>query len=232
MAGIDSLIRPQAPAYPLYGIETRSLSWPVVLIASLLFGSNSIGFACTVGLLTYNGILYFAYFLPIIRYEFRRGLETYKARSILRSDLSHFTVTWRSIQLLAKIMDMEIFFVILYVRYAITSATIIATVTLIYQWNITGMFTLLVMFGIIFTGTIAFPTFLSIIGVHFKCTQDTIISWKKKNWSTISEWRFMEKFKKSCSPFSFGDGNGHFITPISVPRYLHSLGDNCDDNLC
>ncbi len=227
IAGIHSFVRPQEPTYLLFGIRRVFMSWPLILVASGWFTNYVFGCACVFYLFCLHWILYFVYFMPIIRYELRKGLPTYKTRLALRLDPYLLVTTWKSIEIMMKSVNIEIGFILAYLEVLFELSTIIAIVSLVYQWELYGIFIRAVMCIFIFVGTVVWPIALTLAGIHYKWTKDTLNSWKPKYWWKRSEQEYMEKIKKSCAPFSLGNGGGYFITPLSTPNYLIKLGINC-----
>ncbi len=227
VAGIDCFLRPQEPTYLLFSTQQHLMSWPLILVASGWFTNYAFGCACVFDLIIYHGLLYIVYYMPFIRYEMRCGLPSYKTHSCLRSNPNNLVVTWKSIELLLKIMNVDVAFIHIFIQYALEAAAIISIVTLTFQWSACGFFSRAVMGVCMFVGIAVWPFFLTLAGIHYKCTQDTIRSWKRQHWQRHSDQKYIEKVKRSCSPFSFGNGGRIFITPMSVPHYWHSFGNNC-----
>lgn len=96
--GLDCLTRPQAPAYPLYGVDKRFLFWPIRFLASTITAYVAMGCAGVLGFAAYNSVLFSYFTFNVVRNEMRMGRLTYKSSKFLRISPFHFARTWRSMQ--------------------------------------------------------------------------------------------------------------------------------------
>lgn len=223
---IDSCIRPFAAPYLLFNIDPHFVTWPWYIITCGWYGSFGIGFTSVLGLLAYTGILYFAYSLPIIRQELRTGQKTYKTSDFLRKDPHHLIITWRTMQYITRLINIELGFCLLYIQGTIKSMLLVCAVTLVYQWNSSGILIRgLMMFGGIF-GALIWCVVLTLAGFQYSWSKETIESWKREYWLRKEDWRYIERFKMSCRPLSVGDGKRYHIQPVTMLRFLNGLSKN------
>lgn len=223
---IHSYLRPTASPYVLFRVEKRLITWPIYLIGASWQAFFAVGFGSAIGMLGYNGVVFFGYILPIIRNETRMGLLKYKTCSSLRENPFNLVTTWRSIEILVKALNLAMGFSLLYLQVFMIEAILFVAVTLVYQWSISDN---LIKALMIFAGIVCFfgwAIFLSLAGFQYKWSKETIRSWKSQHWRSRKDFEYMKRVVLSCTPFSLGDGKRYFIQPISTLRFFRSVSRN------
>lgn len=223
---LDSYIRPTAAPYVLFRIERRLITWPIYLIGATWQAFFAIGLGSVFGFIAYNGILFFGFFLPLVKNETRLGRKNYKTSSNLRSNPVNLVTTWRSFEILIKYLNLALGFALLYCQMCIVAAILIAMTILVYQWHIS---ILLMRIFMIFVGCFCFLSwtlFLSLAGMQYKWSEETIMSWKANHWNNKKDLAYIRRVILCCTPFSIGDGKRYFIRPISVLKFFSSVSRN------
>lgn len=226
MAALDCAIRPFAAPYVLFNIDPHFVTWPCYIFASVWYGSFAIGFSSTVGIFSYFGVAYFAYILPIIGNETRMGQKSYKTSGFLRKDPLHLVVVWKSIQYLVKVMNIEAAFSLFYIESGIIAVSLVAAVTLVYQWNTLSLVVRLMMSFIGGFSVLIWCIVLKLAGLQYKWSEKTIDTWRVEYFPRKRDWKYMQRVKKASKPFSLGDGERYNIQPMTVLEFLSSLSRN------
>lgn len=224
LTGIDCFIHPRAPPYILFGIDERLLSWPLYLIVCTSFTFMTTGITSVFGFIGYNLILYFAFTLPIIKNEMRFNKHSYKTSYLLRSSLKTFVVTWRSIEILGTIINTELCYnLLMYFQGGTIAAIVFCIVTFTFHWNTIGTIVKLMMLSFGVAACIGFPATLHLAGLQHDWSEQTIRSWKRENFLAKKDWLYIKKFKRSCRPFSIGDGRRYIVRLKSVLMFFKSI---------
>ncbi len=104
-------------------------------------------------------------------------------------------------------MNLEGAFSILYILCGVIMAFLVAAVTLVYQWS-TLKISVRVMMGLVEGfGVMFWCVILKLAGIQYKWSEKTIDSWRMEHFPRRIAWKYMERFKLACKPFSLGDGN-------------------------
>ncbi len=223
---LDSYVRPTAAPYVLFSIEPRLITWPIYLIGATWQAFFAVGVGSVIGFIGYSGILFMGLLLPLIKKELRPGLKSYKTCASLRSDPFNLVTTWRSIEILIKYINLAVGFALLYCQFCMTTIILFSVVTSVYQWNISG---LLIKSFMVFAGCfcfIAWTIFLSLAGIQYKWSEDTIKSWNYNHWHNKKDFAYMQRIILCCTPFSIGDGHRFFVRPITVLKFFNSVSRN------
>lgn len=233
LIGLDSFMRPTAATYPLYGVDERFLFWPIRLLASGGFTFVAVGFTGIIGFITHNVFLFSFHYLSIIKYEMRMGRPSYKTDSHLRKDVVQFVITWRTMEILLCMVNSEMMYnALIFLQAFFTSFIIFGVVTLTYQseelGNIVTAFTAFSTMAVLW----GWSFFLVLSGLWHQISTMTIRSWKRQYWPINKEWKYISKFKRSCKPFSVGDGRRYVIRPITVLIFLRKVSQNTSRALC
>ncbi len=225
--GIDTIIRPQFPAYFLFGIDERHLSWPLYIINTLLFTSLTVGFGGEVAFIAYNGALYLIYVLPIIKNEMSLGRKSYKTCSSLRSNPEKLVNLWRSLQILVSEANSVLFSgVFLFSQGLFTGIAITSIVTMRYKWSGLELLVKVIMISFVVVFSFGWASILALTGFQYKWSIKTVQSWKRHVWSKRTDRLYVFKICKSCRPLSFGDGKMYVIKQSTVLAFLRSLSKN------
>jgi len=233
LVGLDCLVRPQTPAYPLYGVDKRFLFWPIRILASVFIAYIATGCAGVLGFAAYNAILFSNFTFNVVRNEMRLGRASYKSSKFLRVEPLHFVKIWRSLQILLTLINSEVMYnALIFMQGLITSFVLFAIITLAYE-STNSEATVQVFMA--FTSTVAvcgWSLFLVIAGFQYQISKETMRSWKRENWLFKYEWLYIAKFKKSCKPFWIGDGRRYIIKPITVLIFLRKISRNTFRAMC
>lgn len=226
LAAIDCLLRPYRSTYLLFNISPRLVSWPLYFIACGWYGSFAIAFTSVLGMIGSTAVFMFFYTMQILGRELRMGLKTYKTDAILRKNPQNLITVWRSIEVLTKLLNVEVCYALLYMQTCVVGISLFTTVTLVYQWSQTDLFLRLIL---MFCGTMApvgWCIFLILAGLQYKWGLETLSTWKPDYWQKPIDLKYMKRQRWATRPFSLGDGKRYFIRPISILTFLRSLSRN------
>lgn len=230
--GVDSLLRPQAPAYLLYGVDKQFLFWPVRLLATAIVAYVAIGCMGVIGFFLYNSVLFSNFTFNVVRNELRMGRSSYKSSKFLRLEPLHFVTSWRSMQILVTMVNTEVMYnTIILLQGLITSFILFAMVTLTYQSTNSEISVKLFMAFASIVVVCGWSLFLVLAGFQYSMSNGTIRSWKREYWFLKQDWLYIAKFKKSCKPFWIGDGR-YVIKPITFLIFLRKISRNTFRALC
>ncbi len=230
LAALNGLIQPYAPIHLLFSVDPRHVNWLVYLVTNVWFGSFAISSFMCFGLLAFATIIYFSCTLPIVRWEARMGLreDKYKTSNKLRDDPFNLVTTWRALEILVKMMNMEFAFCVMYIQGIIIAAFLITAVTLVYYWETSSWLILFMMSFSAMVYVSAWSLVLTLAGIQYKWSEETIESWKRAGnyWRNGIDRKYMERVTRASLPFSLGDGKRFFIMPITVLRFMESVCRN------
>lgn len=116
LSSIDCLLRHNLPPYLLFGVESRLISWPIRVMAWSLHFYLAVSFGALFGFVASNAILCFAYFTPIIKNEMKMGRKLYKTVPEIRHNPATLITTWKTMEALEKMANLEIFCVLIYIQ--------------------------------------------------------------------------------------------------------------------
>lgn len=223
---LDFFIHPQAAPYPSFNIDDYYLSWPMYLVAGFWYCKTIVGVFTTVGFVLYSLLTYFLCNLPIIRNEMRlgRSSSSYKTCVDLRVDLKNLVTTWRALEINVILLNTEFTEgMFLYIQGSFTSCIVFCIVTLTYEWDTCGRVLQILLIVGASTVYFGFSSLLLLAGLEYKWSGQTIRSWKRQYFFGKKDWLYVKKFKRSCRPFSIGDGRRYVIRPQTVLRFLISV---------
>ncbi len=223
LIGLDSFVHPRSPAYTLFELDERFLSWPVYLIANLWLATLTTGIASIFGFLLYILIIYFAEILPIIKNEMRPGKPFYKTSNLLRCDPLTLVTTWRSMEYIVILINAELTYdLLMCIQDGFTTCIVFAVVTLKYHGETSGIIIKFMMIVVTVSCCFGYTAFLHLSSLQYKWSEQTIRSWKREHFFAKKDWLYIKKFKMSCRPFSIGDGRRFLIRPKTVLIFLRS----------
>lgn len=225
MVAAHCYLKPMAPTYLLFNTDKRHVSTFIYLLASSWFAWFAISVTAILGAIPFFGILYFAYFLPIINKELRFNQKSYKTSDILRKP-NHLVLTWRTLEIFIKYVNVEMAFTFVYLQIVFVQIILFSVVTLTYQWDLVRWNTIAFLTGTSLFALFGWSLFLVVAGFQYRCSQDTIDSWRLESWTNKADRLYMERFKWSCRAFSFGDGKRYFIRPVTALKYMNSVSRN------
>lgn len=226
LAAIDCFWHPYRSTYLLFNINPQLVSWLTYFVACGWYGSFAISFASALGMIACGALFMFYYTLQIIRRELRMGLKAYKTNAILRTDPQNLVIVWRSIEVLTKVLNVEVCFALLYMQACIIGVSLFATVTLVYRWSRIDPFLRIFMMFCATMGPMAWCIFLILAGLEYKWGMDTLATWSPQYWARRVDSKYIMRQRWATKPFSLGDGKRYCIRPITVLTFLRSLSRN------
>lgn len=226
MAFIDCLFRPYEPTYLLFGINPGIVTWVPYLIACCWYGLFTVGLTSAFGMVLSLGLVYFAHALPLLRNDLRMGQVTYRITSALRDHTLALINTWRAMEIFINIINVEVLFCLRYIDGCLKTGVVICLLTTAFHGDSVGLGTkVLLISGSIMT-VIIWIVMFTLGGVHNRWSQETLESWKQVYWPNKREWKFNERTKHSCKPFTFGNVHQYYMTPMTLAVFLDSISAN------
>lgn len=223
LIGLDFFLHPQAPPYPLFEVDPRFLSWPVLLISGIWFSSIATGLTATFGFVVYGLAVYFAGILVIIKNEVRLGKQHYKSSNILRIHPFTLMTTWRSIEIIVIMINNELTYnFLIYIQGGLTTCIVFSMVTLTFHWKSSGTIVRLMMITFGLASMLGYSAVLQLAGLKYKWSEQTIRSWKRQ-YFLGKDWLYVKKFKLSCRPLCIGDGRRYVVRPKTILLFFRSV---------
>lgn len=156
----------------------------------------------------------------------KNGSKNYKTSGFLRKDPYHLAVTWRTLQYLVKVPNLEGAFILLYAQVAIVGIFLVAAVSLVFEWDNASVVVRLLLGFMAGFSVLFWCIILTLGGLQYKWSEETINSWRIECWKRKQVWKYMERFKLAVRPFSLGDGKRYYIQPLTVLKFLKSVSRN------
>lgn len=224
MVGIHCYLHPYNPPYLLFNVDKNLVSWPVYLVACTWFSWYAFGVTGVLAGLPFSGVIYFGFMIPIVKNDLKLGLKYYKTDDKLRES-DHLINNWRSIEIFVKYVNFEFGVCFIYLQILFVNIILFCNVTLIFQWDDLRWNTKVLLTSICLFACFGWSIFLMLAGLQYSCSQETISSWKLEYWG-VRDRSYMARVKRSCRPFSLGDGKKYSIRPVTVLKYLRSASQN------
>ncbi|CAL8085317.1 unnamed protein product [Orchesella dallaii] len=216
---------PSAPPYPAYRVPAYALSLPFYLISCTWFATSGLNYIGVTVVVICGSIFHFFSIFPILKNEMRLGQSSYKTIEKLRQP-HHLIANYRAIQVLMKIFNVEVGIIFVPIQVFMTSSTVVANVSLVFQWHIFRVIDKIFLTVLMLTGFVCWGCFLWLAGLQYKESKKTVESWHWTNWKKKEDRMYMKRVTPTCQPVTFGDGKRFIINPTKVLQFFRSASKN------
>ncbi|CAL8085325.1 unnamed protein product [Orchesella dallaii] len=216
---------PSAPQYPAYRVPAYVLSLPFYLISCTWFSVSGLSYVAVSVVFTNAAICHFFTIFLILKNELRLGKLSYKTDDKLRQP-HHLITAYRAIQVLMKSFNIGMGIILIPIQICFTLSTVVANVSLVFQWNMFRMDTKILLTGLMLMGFVGWCTFLWLAGLQYRESKKTVASWNWAKWKRKVDRMYMKRVIPTCQPMAFGDGKQFIIYPTNGLQFCRRVSEN------
>ncbi|CAL8085305.1 unnamed protein product [Orchesella dallaii] len=220
---IHCFLHPNAPSYPTFRVPPYLLSFPVRLASAGWFGVFALNFHILAVIFFNLQLLYYFTIFCIIKDELRLGKAEYRTRDLLRKP-NHLVANYRAIEILLKILNVEVGMIFVPIQYCLILAILLCNVSLAFQWNMFKVITRMFLAGIMILLLGSWLIILLLGGWHYQESEKTVESWKLDLFARRADRMYMKRVKLTCRPISYGDGKRYLMTPSQLLHFMETVG--------
>ncbi|CAL8072490.1 unnamed protein product [Orchesella dallaii] len=219
-------IFPHSPIHVTSEIEPIHFHPVLYWFYGLLVSWIMLSIFWTFGLCYVMLLFYLTYFVPIFSFEFCLGQNVHQRKSseLLRT-IQHFSVKYRSVELLIQMQNLSTSFIFIPMQFAVIYHVCFCSLVIIRYWEKFNA-TPIVVVGVFACGIMTvWGITMKMFGKMSTRNRKTKQTWKHGGgtlWKR-KDRMYMKRFQMSCRPLSISYGNYFIIKPASVLRYLMKI---------
>lgn len=226
LVDLHCFLHPTAIPYPAYRVPSHALFWLPYLVSCCWFAYFCVGAMMMCSICIIYGSYFFGTTYAATCNELRIGQKWYRTRDELRTP-KHLVLNWRALEVELRAFNVTGGLMFVPLTLIFTSLVVFCFVSLIFHGNKLSYRMIILMSGIIVMCTCMWGLVLYMGALEFTGSGRTLKSWLLMYPNlTIAERKYMKRLNMSCKPLHVGDGKRYMVTPITVLRFINSLGKN------